>query len=151
MSDNHEPRGNSRSAQYRTQFAWAEEAVKASSTIAAAWLQKPADDGSAILLGLFYFRKPGASRHKAQVWRVTREKDGKVKTFFMGSAPGHTEAYRRFYQPLRLKVRAAQKQAKEAAMAAGIAKARHAADMAARITVGTPSKNDRRDLAVATR
>lgn len=153
MSENPSPRGSSRSARYRLQFAWAEAAIKASSTIAAAWLQKPATPGGeSILLGLFYFRKPPtASRHKAQVWRITRESDGKIKAAFLGSAPGHTEAYRTFYQPLRLEVRTAQKAAKTAALAQGITKARKAADMAARIVVGTPSKNDKRDLAVATR
>lgn len=142
------PRGSSRSSQYRTQFTWAEEAVEGSSTIAAAWLQKPTEaSDDAILLGLFYFRKPIPGRHKAQVWQVYREK-GKIRASFMGSAPGHTEAYRRFYQPLRLKVREAQKEARKAAVAAGAIKATQAANMAARIVVGKPGKNDKRDLAV---
>jgi hypothetical protein len=143
-------RGQSRSAQYRLQFAWAEEAVSASSTIAATWLQKPAPDGSAILLGLFYFRRPDRHRHKAQVWQITR-KGGAITTQFIGSAPGHTEAYREFYQPIRLRVRTAQKEAKTAAMAAAGQRAARAADMAARIVIGKPAKNDKRDLAVALR
>lgn len=151
MSEFPEPRGKSRSAQYRTQFAWAEKAVGASSTIAAAWLQKPAEPGGpAILLGLFYFRKPQPDRQKAQVWRVTRTNTN-ITIKFLGSSKGHTEAYRKFYQPLRLIVRKAQKEARVKSMATADDRARKAADMAARIAVGIPAKNDKRDLAVATR
>lgn len=150
-----EPRGASKSARYRSQFAWAERAVGASSTIAAAWLQKPqAERGAAIMLGLFYFRKPKEGRHKAQVWRVTRS-EAAVTIKFLGSAKGHTEAYRTFYQPLRLAVRKAQKDARTRALATATERAHRqaelAADMAARIVVGTPAKNDKRDLAAATR
>ena len=143
--------GRSRSFQYRTQFTWAQEAVGASSTIAAAWLQKPATPtGPAILLGLFYFRKPKEGRQKAQVWRVSRTTEN-IQIKFLGSAKGHKEAYRTFYQPLRLTVRQAQKEAKVKALAAAADRAHKASDMAARIAVGTPAKNDKRDLAVATR
>jgi hypothetical protein len=144
-------RGKSRSFQYRTQFTWAQAAVGASSTIAAAWLQKPeSPNGPAILLGLFYFRKPKEGRQKAQVWRVSRTTTN-IQIKFLGSSKGHKEAYRTFYQPLRLAVRKAQKDAKAKALASSADRAHRAADMAARIVVGTPAKNDKRDLAVATR
>lgn len=144
-----EPRGKSRSAEYRTQFAWAEHAVGASSTIAGAWLQKPGPEGESMMVGLFYFRRKQTNGDCAQVWRVARTKTG-IKTTFVGSAPGHKEAYARHYQPLLKSVRSRQKEARKAAMESAKERARRASDMAARLAVGQPAKNDKRDLARAT-